>query len=182
MPQGTAFGMGAHCWLPLRDWRAGVRHCLRRAAASVSKRHPFFLLRAERGLAGPSPIRFSPTPSPSVNSPATHQRGIPVARQLIAVERTVVERTTELSDEVLKSLEAAQRAAIEAAGRFLVTVEEALPQEVEGTSDVAKKITESGLDTADRLVHTWYDVLRKVIGSAGKSLSGSNGAKPSAAK
>jgi hypothetical protein len=26
MPQGTAFGMGAHCWLPLRDWRAGVRH------------------------------------------------------------------------------------------------------------------------------------------------------------
>jgi Tn3 transposase DDE domain len=25
----------AHCWLPLRDWRAGVRHCLRRAAASV---------------------------------------------------------------------------------------------------------------------------------------------------
>jgi hypothetical protein len=60
MPQGTAFGMGAHCWLPLRDWRAGVRHCLRRAAASVSERHPFFLLRAERGLAGPSPIRFSP--------------------------------------------------------------------------------------------------------------------------
>jgi hypothetical protein len=35
MPQGTAFGMGAHCWLPLRDWRAGVCHCLRRAAASV---------------------------------------------------------------------------------------------------------------------------------------------------
>ena len=40
MPQGTAFGMGAHCWLPLRDWRAGVRHCLRRAAASVPKGEP----------------------------------------------------------------------------------------------------------------------------------------------
>jgi hypothetical protein len=40
MPQGTAFGMGAHCWLPLRDWRAGVRHCLRRAAATVSERQP----------------------------------------------------------------------------------------------------------------------------------------------
>jgi DNA invertase Pin-like site-specific DNA recombinase len=38
MPQGTAFGMGTHCWLPLRDWRGGVRHCLRRAAASVPLR------------------------------------------------------------------------------------------------------------------------------------------------
>ena len=36
-------------------------------------------------------------------------------------------------------------------GRFLVTVEDALPQEVQGTSDVAKKITESGLEMADRL-------------------------------
>jgi hypothetical protein len=106
-------------------------------------------------------------PSPGVNSPATHQRGISSARQA-----PVVERTTELSDEVLESLEAGQRAAIEAAGRFLVTVEEALPQE--GTSKVAKKITESGLEMADRLVHTQYDFLRKVIHSAGKSLSNRN--------
>ncbi len=32
MAQGTAVGMGAHCWLPLRNWRARVGHCLRRAA------------------------------------------------------------------------------------------------------------------------------------------------------
>ena len=101
-----------------------------------------------------------------MKSPATHQRGVQAARQA-----TVVERTTELSDEVLESLEAGQRAAIEAAGRFLVTVEEALPQEVEGTSKVAKKITESGVEMTDRLVHTQYDFLRKVIRSAGKSLS-----------
>ena len=116
-------------------------------------------------------------PSPSVKSPASHQRGIQAARQV-----TVVERTTELSDEVLESLEAGQRAAIEAAGRFLVTVEEALPQEVECTSEVPKKITESGLEMADRLVHTQYDFLRKVIHSAGKSLSSRNGANLSAAK
>ena len=67
-------------------------------------------------------------------------------------------------------------------GRFLVTVEDALPQEVQGTSEVAKKITESGLEMADRLVHTQYDFLRKVIHSAGKSLSGRNGANLSAAK
>jgi hypothetical protein len=115
----------------------------------------------------PSPSVKSPaTPSPSVKSTDTHQRGIPAARQVIAVERTVVQMTTELSDEVLESLEAGQRAAIDAAGRFLVTVEEALPQEVEGTSKVAKRITESGLETADRLVHTWYDFLRKVGGFA----------------
>ncbi|MGP0038734.1 MAG: hypothetical protein ACLP4R_29850 [Solirubrobacteraceae bacterium] len=115
-------------------------------------------------------------PSPSVKSPATHQRGIQAARQV------TVERTTELCDEVLESLAAGQRAAIEAAGRFLVTVEDALPQEVEGTSEVAKKITEAGLEMADRLVHTQYDFLRKVIHSAGKSLSSRNGANLSAAK
>ena len=122
-------------------------------------------------------------PSPSVNSPATHQRPATNQRDIPAARRvTVVERATELSDEVLESVEAGQRAAIEAAGRFLVTVEEALPQEVQGTSEVAKKITESGLEMADRLVHTQYDFLRKVINSAGKSLSGRNGANLSAAK
>jgi hypothetical protein len=110
-------------------------------------------------------------PSAGVNSPATHQRDIPAARRV-----TVVERTTELSDEVLESLEAGQRAALEAAGRFLVTVEEALPQEVQGTSEVAKTITKSGLETADRLVQTCYDLLRKVIHSTGKSLRSRGGA------
>ena len=122
-------------------------------------------------------------PSPSVNSPATHQRPATIQRDIPAARRvTVVERATELSDEVLESLEAGQRAAIEATGRFLVTGEEALPQEVQGTSEVAKKITESGLEMADRLVHTQYDFLRKVINSAGKSLSGRNGANLSAAR
>ena len=134
----------------------------------------------------PSPSVNSPAttskPSPSVNSPATHKRPATNKRDIPAARRvTVVERATELSDEVLESLEAGQRAAIEAAGRFLVTVEEALPQEVQGTSEVAKKITESGLEMADRLVHTQYDFLRKVIGSTGKSMR-RNGAKPSAAK
>jgi hypothetical protein len=81
---------------------------------------------------------------------------------------------------MLESLEASQRAAIDAAGRFVVTVEEALPHEVQGTSEVAKTITESGLETADRLVQTWYDLLRKVIGSTAKWLSSGNAAQPHA--
>ena len=113
---------------------------------------------------------------PVVKRPATHQRGVPVVRLA-----SVVDRTSELSDEVLESLEAGERAAIEAVGQFVITVEEALPQEVAGTSDVAKKITESGLEMADRLVHTVNDVLRKVIDSTARSLSSRDGARPRAA-
>ncbi len=56
-----------------------------------------------------------------------------------------------------------------------------MAQEVVGTSDVAKKITESGLKTADRLVRTEYDFLRNVIDGAAKSLSSRDGAKSKAA-
>ena len=122
-------------------------------------------------------VAATENPGAAVKSPATHQRRIPAARRLAVVERTAV-----LSDEVLKSVEEGERAAIEAAGRFLVTVEETLPQEVEGTSKVAKKITESGLELADQLVHTQYDFLRKVVDSVGKSLSNRSGPEPSAAK
>jgi hypothetical protein len=108
---------------------------------------------------------------------AARVRGIPAARLV-----SVVERSTELSDEVLESVEAGQRAAIEVAGRFLVTVEEALPEEVRGACEVAKGITESGLEMADRLVQTQYDFVRKVIESIGKSLSSRSAARPSAAR
>jgi oligoribonuclease (3'-5' exoribonuclease) len=122
---------------------------------------------------------------PGARTQATHQRGIPAAGLLrIPAARlgTVVERSAVLSDEMLTSVEEGQRAAIDAAGRFVVTIEEALPHEVQGTSEVAKTITESGLETADRLAQTWYDFLRKVIGSTAKSLSSGNGARPDAAR
>jgi hypothetical protein len=105
-------------------------------------------------------------PKPVVKTPPTHQPGMPAVRF-----GSVVDRTSELSNEVLKSLETGERAAIEALGQFVITIEDALPQEVTGTSDVAKKITTSGLEMTDRLVHTEYDFLRNVIDSAAKSLS-----------
>jgi len=110
-------------------------------------------------------------PRPAAKTPATHQRGDPAARFA-----SVVDRTSELSDDVLKSLETGERAAIAAVGQFLITVEEALPQQVAATSDVAKRITESGLEMTDRLVHTEYDFLRKVVDSAAKPLSSRDGA------
>jgi hypothetical protein len=116
-------------------------------------------------------------PESVVKTSAAHRRGIPAARLA-----SVVDRTTELSGEVVKSLETGERAAIEAVGQFLITVEEALPQEVAGTSEVVKRITESGLEMADRLVQTEYGFLRNVIDSAAKSLSSRDGAKPHAAQ
>ena len=106
----------------------------------------------------------------------TDQRGIAMARF-----SGVVDRTSVLSDELLTSLETGERTAIEALGTFLVTVEEALPQEIAGTSEVAKKITESGLEMADRLVHTQYAFLRKGIDSTAKALRSRDGAKLQAA-
>jgi hypothetical protein len=108
-------------------------------------------------------------PKPVVKNAPAHQPGIRPARLV-----SVVDRTSELSNEVLKSLETGERSAIEALGKFVITVEDALPQEVAGTSEVAKKITESGLEMIDRLVHTEYDFLRNVLDSAAKSVSSRN--------
>jgi len=116
-------------------------------------------------------------PKPVVTISANGQHGAAEARFA-----RVVGRTSELSDEVLKSLEAGERAAIEALGQFVITIEEALPQEVAGTSQVAKTITEAGLGMTDRLVHTRYDVLRDFISSVAKSVRSGDGAKLKAAQ
>ena len=114
---------------------------------------------------------------PVVKTSAIHQRGIPATGLT-----SVVDRTSGLSEDVLGLLEAGERAAIEALGKFVVTVEEAVPEEVAGTSGVAKKITESGLEMADRLVHVSHDLLRNVIESTAKSLGSRDGAKPQATR
>jgi hypothetical protein len=95
----------------------------------------------------------------------THPRRTPTASFSGLVDRTSV-----LSDELLTSLKTGERAAIESLGQFFVTIEEALPQEVAGTSEVAKKVTESGLEMADGLIHTQYAFLRKAIHSTAKAL------------
>ena len=85
--------------------------------------------------------------------------------------KRAVERATELSDDLVQALEDTARSAVEAVGRFVVSLEEALPEEVESTSGVAKKITESALEMAHQLIHTQAEFLRKAVDSAGKSLS-----------
>ena len=93
-----------------------------------------------------------------------------------AARGTGIDKTTKLSEEVLDSVEAGQRAAIEAVRKFVETVDQALPTHGEGPSR-RQEVVDSALEMADRLVHTQYEFIRKVIGSAGKSPSRSDGAK-----
>jgi hypothetical protein len=74
---------------------------------------------------------------------------------------------------VLQELEDGARSAIDAVRKFLGTVDEALPPNGEGPSR-REEITDSALEMAQRLVHTQSEFLRKVVDSAGKSLSRSD--------
>ncbi len=106
-------------------------------------------------------------PKPSAKAPA--------ARKPAAATRptSAIDRTTKLSDEVLESVEKGQRAAIEAVEKFIDTVDKALSPHGEAPSR-RQEILDSAMEMADRLVHTQYDFLRKVIDSAGKSLHSSD--------
>ncbi|MGZ4608715.1 MAG: hypothetical protein ACXV4A_04855 [Actinomycetes bacterium] len=92
------------------------------------------------------------------------------AKKTIPRQQAVVDRTAELSDEVLKSIEAAQRSAIEAVRKFVDTVDEALPAIGERPSR-RETIIDAALDMADKLVTTQYHFLRNVVQSADRSLT-----------
>jgi hypothetical protein len=87
-----------------------------------------------------------------------------------------IERTAELSEDVLKSLDEGARSAIDAVRRFAETADRILPPRGEGPSG-REELTDSALEMAQRLIHTQAEFLRKVVDGAGKSLTRSNGAK-----
>jgi len=105
--------------------------------------------------------------SPAAKAPATRKRTTTAPRSASAVDKT-----KELSEEVLDSLEKGQRAAIEAVRKFVDTVDQALPALPHGEGPSRRQeIVDSALEMADRLVHTQYDFIHKVIDSAGRSLT-----------
>ena len=109
--------------------------------------------------------------SPAAKAPATRTRTTTAPRPA-----TAVDKTKELSDEVLDSLEKGQRAAIEAVRKFVDTVDHTLPALPHGEGPSKRQeIVDSALEMADRLVHAQYDFIHKVIDSAGKSLTKSDG-------
>lgn len=88
--------------------------------------------------------------------------------------KTRVERRTALSEEVLAQVEEGQRAAIKAVRTFVDTVDRTLPPGGEGPSR-RQVVIDAAMDMADRLVQTQYEFLRKVVHSAGQSLSRPDG-------
>src|SRR5664279_225042 len=111
--------------------------------------------------------------------PETKAKGRPAAKKKATARkppatrgkrgtRSSVQRTTELSEDVLQELEDGAQSAIEAVRKFLGTVDQALPPRGEGQSR-REEITDSALEMVQRLVHTQSEFLRKVVDSAGKS-------------
>ncbi|MGE5697337.1 MAG: hypothetical protein ACM4D3_19535 [Candidatus Sericytochromatia bacterium] len=81
----------------------------------------------------------------------------------------VVERAAGLSDEVLKSVEAGQRAALDAVRKFVDTVDEAIPSQGE-RGERRESIVEAAFDMADKLITSQYDFLRNVVRSADQAI------------
>jgi uncharacterized hydantoinase/oxoprolinase family protein len=73
--------------------------------------------------------------------------------------KAAIVRTTELTDDVLKSLEEGAQNAIEAVRKFVETVDKALPTGGDGPSR-REEITDSALEMAERLVHAQSDFLQ----------------------
>lgn len=119
------------------------------------------------------PQTKTPRRAPAAKAPASRKR--PAAAK---EHKAAVTKTTELSEEVLQRLEAGQRAAIEAVTEFLDTVDRALPALPHGEGASKRQtVVDAAMKMADRLVHTQYDFLRKIVHDAGESLSRSEADK-----
>jgi len=94
-------------------------------------------------------------------------------------KQTVVERAADLSEEVLKSVESGQRAAIDAVRKFVGTVDEAIPARGDRPSGHTT-IVDAALEMADKLVTTQHEFVRGIISSASETLKKQGDAKPAA--
>ena len=91
-------------------------------------------------------------------------------------EKTVAERAADLSEQVLDSVEARQRAAIEALRKFIDRLDDAMPDLVADLS-VRKKVVDAIGDYYEQLATTQYEFLRSVVRSGSGMVSKSGDAK-----
>lgn len=83
-----------------------------------------------------------------------------------------VDKTTELSEQVLEQVKESQESALAAVRRFMESVDEALPPHGEDPSR-RQDIIDSALEMSQKLVKTQYDFLTNVVRSAGEALGAS---------
>jgi vacuolar-type H+-ATPase subunit E/Vma4 len=109
------------------------------------------------------------TKTPAARTGAPAKKSTTAARSA-AQRKAAVDRTAQMSDDVLKSVESGQRAAIEAVRKFVDTVDEALPA-LGGHPSRREAIIDAALEMADKLVTTQYEFLRSVVRSADRTLT-----------
>ncbi len=113
--------------------------------------------------------RKASTPRAASTSRATPRKRTTAPHARESAQAKAAERTKDFSDEVLKSLETGQRAAIDAVRKFIDTVDEKLPPIADRPAR-RQDVVDAAMEMADRLVHTQYDFIREVVQSAGKAL------------
>ena len=106
-------------------------------------------------------------PSAAAKKSTTAQQA---KKSTTAKQKGAVARTADLSEEVLKTVETGQRAAIEAVRKFVDTVDEALPA-IGDRPSRRETLIDAALDMVDKIVTTQYDFLRSIVRSADRSLS-----------
>lgn len=94
----------------------------------------------------------------------------------IGAVKPALDTTAKMSESVLKSVEAAQKAAIEAVRTFVDTVDEVIP--VIGEASRREHVIDAALDMADKLVTTQYEFLSAVVRSADRSVTGTAMSSP----
>ncbi|MGO9972698.1 MAG: hypothetical protein ACLP01_07805 [Solirubrobacteraceae bacterium] len=97
-------------------------------------------------------------PNPSVNSPADRLSN-------------VVERTADMSVELLKSLETGELAAIDAVGTFAISIEDGLTEQVNGTSAVAKTFVIAIEGSLTEQVNGTSAVVKKLVDAVPDALT-----------
>ncbi|HSP37048.1 MAG TPA: hypothetical protein VLR26_04785 [Frankiaceae bacterium] len=107
------------------------------------------------------------TTHPKPKAPAA-RKGEPDESTTTEEQKGALGRAADLSEDVLKSVEAGQRNALEAVRKFVDTVDEALPAFGDRPSH-RERVIDAALDMADKLVTTQYDFLRNVVQSAGRA-------------
>ncbi len=146
--------------------------------AKRSRVRPIGFREARDGTEVPKVVKPMPETKTQRRPPAKKKAAAPTRRASHRARDAgkAVDRSRELSEDVLKSLDDGAETAIEAVRKFVDTVDKALPPRGEGPSR-REEITDSALEMAQRLAHTQYEFLRKVVDSAGKTLTRSDNAK-----
>lgn len=94
---------------------------------------------------------------PVAKAPPIDRRGVPASRRT-----TAIDRTTELSEDVLKSVEAGRHYTIGAVRKFVGSVDRTLPHRGEGPSR-RQELVDSAMGLSDRLVATEHDVIFRLV-------------------